>query len=375
MQSIPEEFPGEVQRAGNGEVLVLSDDAEQLGVEGSASTNDPAKTSTLIEFPGVTRRVEPPWRKELNLRVREVQERRAREAAESPQPTIEKRVPKPDPVLSQLELVPELPSPAMNQLVENALRRVERARKIDPVEFEQTWTRQSAPVSRHGAATAVARAKVQAPIIEEASAPAPAEVIPAEVPVKKSRSLRRRNLVAVPAATANASQPATKTLRLIEDGIEDSALAYLENYFPNVAVADPRQRRAGFGRRITASMLDLVFIAFLASPFAAGVELTGGDWSSTPIQGLMIGTAIVVTVLYLALLTALQGQTWGMRLVSIRALDTRTGLLPSGQQAIARTFGCLLSIVTLGFGPAYALIDPDRRTLADRLSKTVIVQE
>src|SRR5262245_29910988 len=43
---------------------------------------EPANTvSRLIEFPGVTRRAVPEWRKELSARVREAQERRAREAA------------------------------------------------------------------------------------------------------------------------------------------------------------------------------------------------------------------------------------------------------------------------------------------------------
>jgi len=39
------------------------------------------KKSTLIEFPGVNRAAVPEWRKSLSERVREVQERRAREAA------------------------------------------------------------------------------------------------------------------------------------------------------------------------------------------------------------------------------------------------------------------------------------------------------
>src|SRR5258705_7048500 len=39
------------------------------------------KRSTLIEFPGVVRSTVPDWRKELSERVKEVQERRAREAA------------------------------------------------------------------------------------------------------------------------------------------------------------------------------------------------------------------------------------------------------------------------------------------------------
>ena len=45
------------------------------------STRATEKRSTLIEFPGVSRNSMPEWRKELSERVREVQEKRAREAA------------------------------------------------------------------------------------------------------------------------------------------------------------------------------------------------------------------------------------------------------------------------------------------------------
>ncbi len=38
------------------------------------------KNPSLIEFPGINRSALPEWRKELGERVREVQERRAREA-------------------------------------------------------------------------------------------------------------------------------------------------------------------------------------------------------------------------------------------------------------------------------------------------------
>ncbi len=52
----------------------------------SASTinmqaDEPQQTSKLIEFPGVSRSTVPYWRKELSERVREVQEKRAREEA------------------------------------------------------------------------------------------------------------------------------------------------------------------------------------------------------------------------------------------------------------------------------------------------------
>src|SRR6185436_1713986 len=46
------------------------------------SAMDATTTSTLIEFPGMSRAV-PAWRKQLSQRVREIQEQRAREAAET----------------------------------------------------------------------------------------------------------------------------------------------------------------------------------------------------------------------------------------------------------------------------------------------------
>jgi len=46
-------------------------------------------TSTLLEFPGVSRASRPQWRKELSERVREIQERRARESDEVVPKTVE----------------------------------------------------------------------------------------------------------------------------------------------------------------------------------------------------------------------------------------------------------------------------------------------
>src|ERR1043165_3778527 len=77
------------------------------------------KKSTLIEFPGVNRSAIPEWRKGLSDRVREVQERRAREAAlERERQQDETGLPSP-----QLELLPPAEVPEMNPLVAAALKR------------------------------------------------------------------------------------------------------------------------------------------------------------------------------------------------------------------------------------------------------------
>ncbi len=104
--------------------------------------------STLIEFPGQTPR--PQWRKDLSLRVREIQERRARETPDAPLATSALHAtngktsatknhksngannPKADAARqtsASLGLVPPIAETPLNPIVAAALRRVERARQ------------------------------------------------------------------------------------------------------------------------------------------------------------------------------------------------------------------------------------------------------
>src|SRR5215470_11542894 len=108
------------------------------------STRATEKRSTLIEFPGVSRNSMPEWRKELSERVREVQEKRAREAAreaaEAERKRVEAAINPPQLELPQLELLPPAPMPAMNPLVAAALKRIERAHQAAPAEHRQPRT-------------------------------------------------------------------------------------------------------------------------------------------------------------------------------------------------------------------------------------------
>src|SRR5580765_6839608 len=87
---------------------------------------DEPTTSTLIEFPGSARSV-PEWRKQLSQRVREVQERKAREAAEELAAAQQAGLVSCALPSGQLELVADLERPAMNPIVSKALERIDRA--------------------------------------------------------------------------------------------------------------------------------------------------------------------------------------------------------------------------------------------------------
>src|ERR687884_1898294 len=113
-----------------------------------ASTN-----STLIEFPGVSRLSRPQWRKELSERVREIQERRSRDAAQEAEEVARRITEQPataEAGAPQLGLVPQPDVPEVNPIVAAALKRLERARQPPP-----PMPRPRASLS--GAAVAVAR--------------------------------------------------------------------------------------------------------------------------------------------------------------------------------------------------------------------------
>lgn len=164
----------------------------------TAAAQTPAP-STLIEFPGTSRASRPQWRKDLSERVREIQQRRAREAAENemnfapqqqplPEPPQANHAPAPrhqdddgDAPAPSLGLVPtpRNDAPPMNPLVVAALRRIERARQ--PLTAPNATSKSR--TSSGGAATAAAVAYVAEEQYQTALEAAPVEMPPAPAPV------------------------------------------------------------------------------------------------------------------------------------------------------------------------------------------------
>ena len=325
---------------------------ESSATEQSQMSEEERPSSTLIEFPGVTRAI-PEWRKQLSQRVREVQEMRAREAAEAAaaaqaSETVSCALPS-----AQLELVPAREQQVLSPIVSKVMERLDRARRSD------------SEVGVAGTATATALAPVadDSPAAEASLDPGP------KTGEKKSK------LVVVPSPKPVADEPKRKPVRVISDGIEDPALSYLEACLSVPAIAsDMRGDRAGLGRRMIAGLLDLLVVALLAAPFAAGIEFVGGVRSDPRAIGLLGGIALFLMFSYLTAAIALTGRTLGMRLLSLRTIDVRTGLIPTGGQAMKRAFGYIFSLAIFGLGVIYALVDRDGRTIHDRFSKTVVVR-
>src|SRR5436853_4604526 len=104
---------------------------ESIKAAVSAATDDATVvnapvTSTLIEFPGVSRVSRPQWRKELSERVREIQERRSRESTRQPEVVAMRQTEHQavaETAAPQLGLVPQADAPAVNPIVATPLKR------------------------------------------------------------------------------------------------------------------------------------------------------------------------------------------------------------------------------------------------------------
>ncbi|HEX8747354.1 MAG TPA: RDD family protein [Pyrinomonadaceae bacterium] len=342
--------------------------ARSANAQDSKTAEAAASASTLIEFPGA--RSMPQWRKQLSERVREIQERRAREAAREVEEVAVAPASAAPPVSAEINtpplgLVPPQPAPEMNPLVVAALRRIERARQSQSMP----------PVSRsRGGGVAVARVAEEhyqeeinpgliAPPTETAPASKPAEAAPA------------RNLVVVPAPLKEEPKPEPK--RAVEAVIDDATLARLEaeDAASVDAYEDVFDDRAPVVARLTASAIDFLVVAFASSPFAAVIELTNGNWADPRVAGSMGAIVLVVMFLYLTTSTALAGRTWGMSLLSLRAVDADTGLQPTTKQSVLRALLYMISLGALGLGIIYALFDAEGRTAHDHFSRTAVVQE
>jgi len=338
--------------------------------------DDPAgktrQASTLIEFPGTARPL-PEWRKQLSQRVREVQERRAREAAEEAAAAQEAGMVSCTLPSAQLELVPNLEQPVMNPIVSKALERLERARHSDPV------------VSRFaGAAVAPACERFEEVEEPRAGDPEPVETKPRFTVVAPSKpepiDPPRTNLVDQQRLElTDPRKPAVterRPVRMISDSVDDVALSYLETCLALPALAvETANEPAGFGRRIISASFDLLLVALMAAPAAAAIEFSDGNWSDPRVVGLMTGITVVTMFSYLTISIALTGRTLAMRIFSLRTIDLRTGLIPTGGQSMKRAAGYIFALSVLGLGLLYALIDPDGRTIYDRFSRTIVIRD
>jgi uncharacterized RDD family membrane protein YckC len=153
---------------------------------------------------------------------------------------------------------------------------------------------------------------------------------------------------------------------------DDPSLNYLDSISRTVRVDDMEARSASAFRRLVCALLDLLFCGMLSAPIALAMQLTGSNFQDTRVIAVLAGSVIVVTFFYLTLMTALTGRTWAMRLLSLRVIDKKTGLIPTGGQSIGRSIFYLMSLAS-GIGVLFALLSREGYTVHDRFTGTAVI--
>jgi uncharacterized RDD family membrane protein YckC len=126
---------------------------------------------------------------------------------------------------------------------------------------------------------------------------------------------------------------------------------------------------AGFGRRLGAQLIDLLWLlplsfllGFVAS-FVNGGEISSGG----ELMANIIGALIVLTF------WAERGGTPGKLVLGLRIVDADTGGMPSIGRLVLRYFGYLISALPLGLGYLWMLWDPRAQCWHDKLAGTLVV--
>jgi uncharacterized RDD family membrane protein YckC len=333
-----------------------------------------ARKSTLIEFPGVNRTPVPQWRKELSERVREVQERRAREAREAVE--LEQTQTKAADLQHQLELLPAVEAPPMNPLVAAALKRIERAHQPDHIETGQAVNMLATAVA-YAPACEENELEIPSAQVLEVESEKPVETLleTEQLPLtEKNYSLTVVQALEEPRAEIQAQEPPSIPKRLIVEDPNDPALNYLDSISRTIRVEEADTQRASAFRRLVCALVDLLICALLTAPIALAMELTGTSIKDPYAIQVLAGCLVIVTFIYLTLSTALTGRTLAMRLLALRIIDTKTGLIPTGSQSVGRSFLYLGSLALAGVGILASLVSREGYAVHDRLTRTAVIR-
>jgi uncharacterized RDD family membrane protein YckC len=202
---------------------------------------------------------------------------------------------------------------------------------------------------------------------------APVELFESKV-APEAKVEKAHSLVVVPTPVPEPEvkkEPPPPPKRLIVD--DDPVLNYLDSISRTVRVDEIETQRASTFKRFVCGVLDILICALLTAPVALAIQMTGNDLRDVRAIGVTAGSAVIVAFIYFTLTTALTGRTLAMRLLSLRIIDKKTGLIPTGGQSAARAFLYLAFLATAGLGILFVLISRDGNTAHDQFTGTSVI--
>lgn len=326
----------------------------------------------------------PAWRAELSARVRQVKARRMMEseleAARRDQRSSTERQTEPDappakstPVSeATLDEIPpgEVPSAAplpddletiQNPLVRGALRRVRRA-------AESPRPLMSFPPRRASSLTQDVLTVTATSVTTTTAAPAPdsPQLDISEIASELDAALGDFDLLT--------ETPATETM--------PSASRPVARPEPPPVPTAPvppkrhlRRIRPLARERFLAGVIDSAVVALSCLPLLFVVVLTGTPLIHPGVAAVVACAAVLLAGMYLFGTVTVAGQTFGMMYLGLRVVSIYEDHDLNPVQVLLRTLGCGLSLLPLGAGFLWVLIDRDQRGWHEYLSATQLVRE
>lgn len=138
------------------------------------------------------------------------------------------------------------------------------------------------------------------------------------------------------------------------------------------AVASPRP--ASLPRRLASGLYDLLLNAALAMIATLPFVLAFGDATHGWKRHLLQAWVVAVVGFYYVWFWTRGGQTLPMKTWRIRLVRADTGGAVNPGRAAHRYALAVLGLAAVGLGFAWALLDPERRFLHDRLAGTALVE-
>jgi uncharacterized RDD family membrane protein YckC len=175
-------------------------------------------------------------------------------------------------------------------------------------------------------------------------------------------------------------QDVGRQIREIADHVDDALERVARRLRGRTAAPDEARQRVGLATRAVAAVADagVLNLMFLGISALFGLTIGGvlGDDEGTSGWQIAVGAGLWITAgaIYLGFFWALSGQTPGMRFLSIR-LDVEGRRHVGTRKAVRRLVGTALSILSFGVGFLMVLFDDRRRSLADRMAGTEMIED
>ena len=130
-----------------------------------------------------------------------------------------------------------------------------------------------------------------------------------------------------------------------------------------------------FALRFNSGLFDLIIGSFASLLLLAPFMLLGGNWFTVAGFFGFLATFAVVMFIYMTTTIGLFGKTFGMHLFSLELIDIGGETYPSLHQAAVSSAVFLLSVALGGLGFVTSIFDEESRAVHDLASGTIVVKE